>query len=108
MRTAISSIPIIYIGLLFGDAGARRDAVDQAIGAAAFDIGFMVVACHPQWMRVSAAQQACLLGLFEMPEAAQRPLWKRNSAPENRHLYRGWFSLESSPARNREVQRQPC
>ena len=62
----------------------------------------MVVAGHPPWMRVSAARQACLLRLFEMPEAARRPLWKRNYAPENRHLYRGWFPLESSPARNRE------
>ena len=102
MRTAISSIPIIYIGLLFGDAGARRDAVDQAIGAAAFDIGFMVMAGHPPSMRVSAAQQACLLRLFEMLEAARRPLWKRNFASENRHLYRGWFPLEASPARNRK------
>ena len=100
--SAISAIPIIDIAPLFGDAGADRDAVDRAIGAAAFDIGFMVVIGQPPSFRVGPRRQACLLRLFDMPPASRRPLWKRNFAPENGHLYRGWFPLASSPARNRE------
>ena len=62
----------------------------------------MVVTGPPPHLRVDPARQACLLRLFDMPAAFRRPLWKRNFASENAHLYRGWFPLESSPARNRE------
>ncbi len=95
-------IPLIDIAPLFDGATPRRDAADQDIARAAFDIGFMVVVGHPAHLPVGAEQRANLLKLFELKEADQRPFWKRNFAPENTHIYRGWFPLASSAARNRE------
>jgi isopenicillin N synthase-like dioxygenase len=98
----MSEIPIIDIGPLFGADPAARAAADGKIAEAALDIGFMVVTGHPADLRVGPAERAVLLKLFDLPMAVQRPLWKRNFAPENAHIYRGWFPLSSSAARNRE------
>ncbi len=98
----MADIPVIDISALFsGDPGPRA-LVDRMIARAAFDIGFMVVVGHPEALKVGQAERRNLTRLFDLPMALQRPLWKRNFAPENRHIYRGWFPLESSGARNRE------
>ena len=98
----MTEIPIVDIGPLFGADPAARSATDEKIAAAAFDIGFMVVTGHPADLPVGPAERALLLELFDLPRSVQRPLWKRKFAPENAHIYRGWFPLESSEARNRE------
>lgn len=95
-------IPVIDIGPLFGPASAARAQVDAAIAQAARDVGFMTIVGHPDSLRVGPAERATLLTLFGMPVERQRRLWKRNFAPENPLLYRGWFPLESSQARTRE------
>ena len=98
----MTDIPLIDIAPLFGTDSAERDGVDAAIARAAFDIGFMIIRGHPDNLQVGAEARRTLLELFDLPEAVQRPFWKRNFAPENAHIYRGWFPLASSAARNRE------
>lgn len=98
----MNKIPVIDVGPLFGDDLAARADADKGIAEAAFDIGFMVVTGHPADMRVGRSERATMLKLFDLPMAVQRPLWKRNFAPENPHIYRGLFPLSSSAARNRE------
>jgi isopenicillin N synthase-like dioxygenase len=98
----MSEIPIVDIGPLFGTDPAARTVADGKIAAATFDIGFMVVTGHPPNLQAGPAERALMLKLFDLPMAVQRPLWKRNFAPGNPHIYRGWFPLSSSAARNRE------
>ncbi len=98
----MTEIPIIDIGPLFGDDDDARTQADRNIAKAAFDIGFMVVKNYPAELHVGVEERRKLLKLFDIPEADQRPYWKRNFAPENAHLYRGWFPLASSAARGRE------
>jgi isopenicillin N synthase-like dioxygenase len=98
----MNAIPIIDIGPLFAANPATSAITDARIAEAAFDNGFMVVTGHPSEMRVGPAERAVMLKLFDLPMAVQRPLWKRNFAPENPHIYRGWFPLSSSAALNRE------
>jgi len=98
----MSHIPLIDISALFGSDQAAIRAADEAISRAAFDIGFMCVTGHPESLAVGPKERAVMLRIFEMPPDAQRALWKANFAPENPNLYRGWFPLESSAARNRE------
>ncbi len=98
----MSEIPIIDIGPLFGDDTEAKAKTDHKIAEAAFDIGFMVVENYPSEIQVGADERRKILKLFDIPEADQRPYWKRNFAPENTHLYRGWFPLASSPTRGRE------
>lgn len=98
----MSEIPIIDIGPLFEDDSEARAETDHKVAQAAFDIGFMVVVNYPADIRVGAGERRRMLRLFDIPEENQRPYWKRNFAPENPHLYRGWFPLSSSPTRGRE------
>jgi isopenicillin N synthase-like dioxygenase len=98
----MTRIPIIDISALFGGDAEKIARTDKEIAEAAFDIGFMVVTGHPTELKVGPGERREMLKLFDLPMAVQRPCWKRNFAPENANLYRGWFPLESSKARNRE------
>jgi isopenicillin N synthase-like dioxygenase len=98
----MSEIPVIDIAPLFDADAARRADVDAAIFKAASSIGFMTVVGQPAALSVGPEARARMLKLFALPPAQQRSLWKRNFAPENSILYRGWFPLESSKARCRE------
>lgn len=98
----MQDIPLIDIGPLFGKDDKAQAEVDRAIAKAAFDIGFMVITGQPKDLSVGADARATMLKLFDLPQDVQRPFWKRNFAPENPHIYRGWFPLSSSAARNRE------
>lgn len=95
-------IPEIDIAPLFLGAGSARDATDRAISKAAYDVGFMTIHGMPDLLRIGADAHASLIRLFGIPEVEQRKLWKKNFAPENPNLYRGWFPLESGAPRSRE------
>jgi isopenicillin N synthase-like dioxygenase len=97
-----SRIPDIDVGALFGGSPEDMQRVDSQIEHAAFVAGFMTVHGFPKQLPVGKHRRNLLLQLFELPMSAQRPLWKRNFAPENAHIYRGWWPLESGPQRNRE------
>ena len=98
----MTDIPQIDISAFYSDDRERITETDRALAHAAFNIGFMTVTGHPVALKVGPAEREKLLKVFDIPLAAQRPLWKRNFAPENPHIYRGWFPLASSAARNRE------
>lgn len=62
----------------------------------------MTVHNTPLSDHLDASRRRSILRLFDLPEHAQRRLWKSNFAPENPNLYRGWFPLESGATRCRE------
>jgi isopenicillin N synthase-like dioxygenase len=95
-------IPEIDVsGLLGGDESAR-DAVDRRICQAACDVGFMTISGLAMGDVTGADVRTSLLRLFRIPEEEQRKLWKKNFAPGNPNLYRGWFPLESGEPLSRE------
>jgi isopenicillin N synthase-like dioxygenase len=95
-------IPTIDVSKLFGGVGADTRAVDRRICAAACDVGFMTITGVPFQDEIGPAVRDSLIRLFRLPEDEQRKLWKKNFAPENPNLYRGWFPLESSEPRSRQ------
>ena len=95
-------IPKIDVSALFEEDSARREQTDQAILRAAFDIGFMTITGVPDVGVVGQPLRDSLLRIFDIPKDAQRKLWKKNFAPDNPNLYRGWFPLESDSPRSRE------
>ncbi len=96
-------IPEVDVGALFGqDAGARVET-DRNITEAACEVGFMTIVGFPDEFGAAGPQaHQSLLRLFRIPDPDQRALWKKNFAPDNPNLYRGWFPLESGEARSRE------
>ncbi|MEE3328709.1 MAG: 2OG-Fe(II) oxygenase family protein [Myxococcota bacterium] len=95
-------IPRIDISPLFGPPSAKREQTDQAIYEAASQVGFMSIHGIPFTEELGAPRRQSLLRLFDIPEKEQHRLWKKNFAPENPNLYRGWFPLESGVTRCRE------
>jgi len=95
-------VPEIDIAALFGGNLGDRSCVDEAIWEAACHSGFMTIVGFPADEAIGPAARASLIRLFEIRGEEQRRFWKRNFAPENPNLYRGWFPLESAEARARE------
>ena len=95
-------IPTIDIGSLFDTKSHGQAAADLAIYQAASRSGFMVITGTPHATELSADRRKSMLRLFSLPEKEQRKLWKRNFAPENANLYRGWFPLHSGESLCRE------
>ncbi|MDG2304603.1 MAG: 2OG-Fe(II) oxygenase family protein [Candidatus Binatia bacterium] len=95
-------IPEIDVTPLFGDRGSARDEIDRKICEAASRVGFMTIAGAPLGDDAGRQARDSLLRLFRLPEGERRKLWKKNFAPENPNLYRGWFPLESAEPRSRE------
>lgn len=95
-------IPVIEVSPLFGGPGAARDEIDRQVCEAASRVGFMTIAGAPLGEAAGREARSSLLRLFGLPNDQQRRLWKKNFAPENPNLYRGWFPLESGEPRSRE------
>jgi isopenicillin N synthase-like dioxygenase len=97
-------IPRIDVSTLFESrqGAASTAAADRAIFEAAFNVGFMTITGVPRPERVGSEIRESMLRLFGIAEAEQRKLWKKNFAPENANLYRGWFPLASDAPRSRE------
>ena len=87
-------IPSIDIASLFETGSRDRAATDRALYRAAREVGFMVITGTPHATELGAERRQSMLRLFGLPKREQRPLWKRNFAPENPNLYRGWFPLD--------------
>lgn len=86
-------IPLIDIAPLFGGPSPARDTADRAILAAAGDSGFLTVTGLPG-SALDPALRRRLLALFDLPEAARRPLLRQSFAPENPNLYHGFFPCQ--------------
>jgi isopenicillin N synthase-like dioxygenase len=99
-------IPTIDVSTLFerdrNASGPSVRRIDAAICEAACDVGFMTIVGLPFQDAIGPAIRDSLVRVFAIPEAEQRKLWKKNFAPENPNLYRGWFPRESAEPRSRE------
>jgi isopenicillin N synthase-like dioxygenase len=90
-----SGIPVIDVGALFGSDSAAQSNVDAAIARAARELGFLTLSNLPADLPLGHDARRALLRLFDLPSAAKRRLWRRNWAPENPNVYRGYFPLEA-------------
>lgn len=95
-------IPELDVTALFEEGGGDRDEIDRRICQAACDVGFMTIGGVPMRDATGPDVRSSLLRIFRIPPEEQRRLWKRNFAPENSNLYRGWFPLEAEEPRSRE------
>jgi isopenicillin N synthase-like dioxygenase len=80
----------VEIAPLFGGSRRGREQVDAAIGACASGLGVMVVRVPEEVVSCSRDTRERLLRVFDLPPDAQRTLWRRTYAAENRAVYRGW------------------
>jgi len=88
-------VPQIDIAPLFGGPGPEREATDQAILAAAGDIGFMTVRGLPASVPLAQAHRQAMLRIFDLPDERLRPLWRQKFDADQPNLYRGWFPAQS-------------
>ena len=88
------SIPLVDIAPLLDTRPAAWRAPDQALAAAARDIGFVCVRGLPSEAAPGSAERKRLLAIFRLPEAEKRRLYRRKFAAENPNVYRGWFPLQ--------------
>jgi isopenicillin N synthase-like dioxygenase len=95
-------VPEIDISALFDTESGDREFVDGEIWDAACHAGFMTIVGFPGGSAIGDEARASLTRLFEIRGDEQRHFWKKNFAPENPNLYRGWFPLESGESRGRE------
>ena len=91
----MTKIPLIDAGAIFGPASSRRAEVDAEILEAAGSSGFLVLGGMPSSLPLGASARRDLLRIFDLPEEAKRPLFRRASAPENPNVYRGYFPLSA-------------
>jgi isopenicillin N synthase-like dioxygenase len=96
-------IPEVDVSALFEENGRGREAVDREICEAACHVGFMTISGFPALASMDRRVRDSLLRLFQIQGPEQRKLWKKNFAPENANLYRGWFPLESGSREGFEI-----
>ena len=94
-RPSVSAIPRIDVAPIFGPESHARAETDAAILAAAGGSGFLVLGGLPPTVPLGVDVRRDLLRLFDLGDAAKRPLWRRGSAPENANVYRGYFPLSA-------------
>jgi len=84
-------IEIVDITPLEGPPGPARDRADQALGAAAEEMGFLVLTGAPVERVTEPADLRTLLKLFSLPDPEKARLLNRRFAPEHENAYRGFF-----------------
>ncbi len=90
-----AEIPTLDVAPLFGPDSPERQRVDESIQRSAGKVGFLVLTGLPSDVPLGSTARTELLRIFSMPSHTQRRLWRRNAAPENPNVYRGYFPLES-------------
>ncbi|GHB15127.1 isopenicillin N synthase family dioxygenase [Salinicola rhizosphaerae] len=73
------------------EAGVGRDAVIEAITAAACHSGFMTIGVAPEQLGLPADIHARLARFFTLEDAAKRQLARHKFEPDNANVYRGYF-----------------
>jgi isopenicillin N synthase-like dioxygenase len=97
--TGIASVDVAP--LFTADSDARRIA-DQALFAAAREVGFLGIRGLPREVALGPEARARLLAIFSLGDADKRRLYRRKFAPENRNVYRGWFPLQPGNLTSKE------
>jgi isopenicillin N synthase-like dioxygenase len=95
-------IPRVDIAALFGPSSPARDAADDAIMAAAAEVGFMTLSGVPAVVPHGPAIRRELLRIFGLPAAEIRCLWRQKFDAAQRNVYRGWFPLQDGHATYKE------
>jgi isopenicillin N synthase-like dioxygenase len=89
-----SGIPMVDVAPLFDTEPAAWRVTDEALSAAAREIGFVCIRGLPREAALGPAERARLLAIFALDEIGKRRLYRRKFAPENPNVYRGWFPLQ--------------
>jgi isopenicillin N synthase-like dioxygenase len=95
-------IPRIDISPLFGPASPGRAAADRAVMEAASGIGFMTVTGFPGAEFLTPGRRGDLLGIFALPEAEKRKLWRWNFDNSRPNVYRGWYPVQEEAVSHKE------
>src|SRR5579862_356808 len=98
----MTGIPLIDVAPLFGGESSARSSVDQALFAAAREVGFLGIRGLPREVALGREARARLLAIFSLGDADKRRLYRRKFAPENRNVYRGWFPLQPGNLTSKE------
>jgi len=98
----MTGIPLVDVAALFGAESAARSSVDQALFAAAREVGFLGIRGLPGEVALGREARARLLAIFSLGDADKRRLYRRKFAPENRNVYRGWFPLQPGNLTSKE------
>ena len=96
------AIPVVDVAPLFAAAPASWRAADQALAAAASDVGFACIRGLPREAALNADERARLLAIFALQETAKRRLYRRKFEPRNANVYRGWFPLQPGNLTSKE------
>jgi isopenicillin N synthase-like dioxygenase len=97
-----AAIPVVDVAPLLAAAPASWRAADQALAAAAADVGFACIRGLPREAALDADERARLLAIFSLPQAARRRLYRRKFEPRNANVYRGWFPLQAGNLTSKE------
>ncbi len=96
------SIPVVDVSSLLRCARPAWRVADEALAAAARDIGFVCIRGLPREAVPGPADRARLLAIFGLDEGEKRRLYRRKFAPENPNTYRGWFPLQPGNLTSKE------
>jgi isopenicillin N synthase-like dioxygenase len=99
---AHAGIPVVDVSSLFHSKSAERQATDDAILAAAGEIGFLNIVGLPANVPVGGAARAKLLRIFGLDKSVLQRLWRRKFAPQHSNLYRGWFPVQPGNLTSKE------
>ena len=95
-------IPLIDVAPLFAADSAAVATVDEAMAAAAADVGFACIHGMPRAAVLDQADRADLLAIFALNDAQKHRLYRRKFAPENQNVYRGWFPVQPGNLTSKE------
>jgi len=91
LNIRFDKIPIIDVSPLFGTDSEAYAPIDDAIGRACREVGFLVITGQPAAASLDYVAQECLLAFFDLPEADKLTLARHQNNPVNHNIYRGWF-----------------
>ena len=95
-------IPLINVAPLFETDSAAVASVDDALAAAARDVGFACIHGMPRAAVLDPTRRAEVLAIFALDDAQKRRLYRRKFAPENQNVYRGWFPVQPGNLTSKE------
>ncbi|MCZ6734058.1 MAG: hypothetical protein O7B27_16185, partial [Gammaproteobacteria bacterium] len=93
MTVRFDKIPIIDVSLLFGTDSDAYAPIDDAIGHACREVGFLIITGQPAAPSLGYTEQERLLAFFDLPQAVKLTLARHQNNPANGNIYRGWFPM---------------
>lgn len=91
MTSRFDKIPVIDVSRLFGTDSDVYAPIDDAIGRACCEVGFLIITGQPTAASLDYTEQKRLLVFFDLPETVKLALARHQNNPANGNIYRGWF-----------------